>query len=362
MIGGAGLYNLAAISFLAQTADITLMGDAADAYVGIDDSIRIADNALPTRPIVPAYAGASWYAFLFHAARAPLRFAAVWRWARRHASILSRYDAIVVTSSIDLSLLYGLRLAGIRGRRICIIQENAFLSGVRGMLNRLLLRSVDTVVSISSVWSQHAARHGITSIVAANPFSISIKSPPDDAAAENDLVFMGGSSRIKGIELFLTLIEKMSASRPVRATLLGTVTPTWQARISAVQSTLASRGSLLSTTGFVTDIVPFLCNARLLLLPITDPHFCRPAVEAGLCGRTFVVSQLLGLEDFADPGANCKTAPPHDAEAWLVACTQLLDDDDKRHTLAAANRARALACFSRVAFDTAWQQIAETCK
>lgn len=361
MIGGAGLYNRAAIAFLAQAVDITLMGDAAGAYASIDNAIRIADTDLPARPILPAYAGASWRAFLFHAARAPLRVVAVWRWARRHASILSDYDAILVTSSIDLSFLYGLYLAGIRSRRICIVQENAFLSGGRGLLNQLLLRSIDTVVSISGVWSQRAALHGIASIVAANPFSIPDRPSPNDAAAENDLIFVGGSSRIKGIEFFLTLVEQMSAFRPVRATLLGTVTRTWQARIELVRSKLASRGSSLATPGFVTDIAPFLGDARILLLPITDPHFSRPAVEAGLCGRTFVVSQLPGLEDFADPEVNCLAAPPRDTEAWLAACMRLLDDDDKRHTLAAANRAHALTRFSLTAFDTAWQQITKTC-
>lgn len=361
VIGGAGLYNRAAIAALARRAAVTLVGDTAGAYGDIAASGAVADFALPPRPVLPAYAGASRRAFLFHAFRAPMRAVASFRWARRHAGILAEYDAIVVTSSIDLPFLAAVAAAGVRARRICIVQENAFLSGARGTTQRRLLRSVNTLVSISRSWSARAAMHGIASIVAANPFDVAA-APSDDIVAGYDLVFLGGSARIKGIALFLALIERLSASRPVRAMLVGAVDAPWQARIEATRAMLTARGSLLSVPGFVADVAPFLRDARLLLLPITDPHFCRPAIEAGLCGRTFVVSDLSGLEDFADPGTNCLMAPPGDVAAWLAVCTRLLDDRDERIRLAAANRTHALTTFSAAGFDAAWQQVADRCR
>ncbi|KTT71179.1 glycosyltransferase family 4 protein [Sphingomonas endophytica] len=362
VIGGAGLYNRAAIAALARRAAVTLAGDAAEAYGDIAASTAVADFVLPPRPVLPAYAGASRRAFLYHAFCAPIRATASFRWARRHAGVLAEYDAIVVTSSIDLPFLAAIAAAGIRARRVCIVQENAFLSGARGTTQRRLLRSVDTVVSISRSWSARAAMQGIASIVAANPFDVAAALPSDDTLAGYDFVFLGGSARIKGIALFLALIERLSTARPVRAMLVGAVDASWQARIEATRAMLTARGSSLSVAGFVADVAPFLRDARLLLLPITDPHFCRPAIEAGLCGRTFVVSDLPGLEDFADPGTNCLMAPPGDVAAWLAVCTRLLDGRDERTRLAAANHTHALTAFSAAGFDAAWRQVVDRCR
>jgi len=353
--GGAGLYNRAAIDVLARHAEVTVAGPAASAYAGRDRTTG--DLVLPVMPVIPAYAGASLRAFCVHAIRAPYRLWRVRQWIARHRDSLRRYDAVVTTSSIDSLAL--LAFAQARLRTICIVQENVFLSGLRGRINRAFLRRVDIVVSISEGWSRRAREHGIESVVAANPFTLPATPASPDDGGPTDVLFMGGGERIKGLTLFLSLIRELAAQRPVRAVILGALSPASATQVEAVREQVSGTDTIIEAPGFVDDPAPFLRAARLLLLPITDPHFCRPAVEAGLAGRTFIVSRLPDLADFAQEGMNCAMARAGDVGDWTAVTIRLLDSDGDRCRLAAANRDLALDRFSPAAFDTAWRRIGD---
>lgn len=361
IMGGAGLYNRAIIRTLADQTCVTLIGAAAHAYACPNSPV--ADVPVPPRPIMPAYSGASLRAFLLHVALAPFRAVAALRWIRQCADLLDDHDVIIATSSIDLAWLSIVSVVRPELKRVCIVQENAFLTGIRGALNRMMLHRVDTVVSISRSWSEKAAAHGIASIIALNPFDMPLLKPViNDQNADIDVLFLGGGERIKGAALFLDLVERLASTGPVRAALLGNMSSTYADRVNTLRAQLAERGSSIEVPGFVDDTAPFLRRARLLVIPITDPHFCRPAVEAGLCGRTFVVSQLPDLNDFAVPSVNCVTAPSGDVTAWNEECRQLLDDCDERYRLAAGNLASSQSRFSPQVSAGGCRRIVDACR
>lgn len=356
--GGAGIYNAAAIAALGQLADVTLLGPDAESYRSRGGMGGGGFPAMPARPILPAYAGASWRAWLYYAALAPRRAWTLSRWARRHRGQFEQFDGIVATSSIDLLTLRAITRAVPRLRSVCLIQENAFLQGARGGIQLRLLREVGRLIAITPSWAERAARAGLAAMVVMNPFSASAAADAkDDPQNATDLLFMGGGSKLKGTELFLDLIERLSARRAIRAALLGDLAGAWQTRASEAQARLAARGSSLVIAGFVADPQSYLRQTRLLLLPIAQPHFCRPAVEAGLCGRTFVISRLPELHDFAEDNRNCRMATSGDVADWQRVCEALIDDEGMRHRLAAENERLCRSRFSAEAFTQGFQRL-----
>tara|TARA_R100000353_G_scaffold175492_1_gene145983 strand:+ start:652 stop:1737 length:1086 start_codon:yes stop_codon:yes gene_type:complete len=357
--GGAGIYIRSAIKALSRYANVTLIGEAGPAYPEEDAAIR--HSSLPARPVLPAYEGASAASFLVNAFLAAPRAWRLFCWLSRRKSELATYDAIVVTSSIDLlTLMIAKRvIPSLTG--ICFVQENAFLTGLRGRINRKLLREPQVNVSISHSWSANAGKYNIQSLVVANTFDNIEIEPTPDTQSHYDFVYVGGGARNKGFSHFLAVIEHISKDRSIKASLLGHLSGPQKARADAAGHKLELIGSQLDCPGFVSDVSHYLRDARVLLLPITEPHFCRPAIEAGLCERTFIVSKLSQLEDFATANYNCVMVDRGDVIMWSEACLRLLTDDALRHKLARSNLKFAKRDFSSSAFDEGMRKIIAAC-
>ena len=68
------------------------------------------------------------------------------------------------------------------------------------------------------------------------------------------------------------------------------------------------------------------------------------------CGTPLVVSDIPAFRDLAEP-AHAVFAPPGDADAWAGAVTTLLEDTERRETMARDGR--------RVAERHAWPLVAQ---
>lgn len=360
--GGAGLYIERVIVELAAIAELTIDGDHANEYIGGRHSSVLAGVA---RPLLPAYQGASSRAFLYHLLLAPVR-ALIWSfrlWRSRES--MQGFGIILGTSSIDLLSLSIVRLFNAKIRVHCLIQENLILKGLRGYLNRWLLRRMDAIVSISATWSARASDFGIETIIAPNQFdaSLSQKGIGAPTASEPgqpikyDLLFVGGGARNKGFPFLLQFILALGARRSITVALLGNLDAQQKELIDQANRALSSSNSRIIAFGFVPDVTSFLAVSRVLLLPITAPHFCRPAIEAGLAGRTFIVSEFETLNDFAIADLNCLMRPSGDLAAWMEACERLLDDRSLRGRLAEANLRSATRFASPGTFTDAFRRL-----
>ncbi|GHZ93430.1 hypothetical protein VCSRO177_2253 [Vibrio cholerae] len=258
----------------------------------------------------PSYDGVSFRAKLYYLTLLPVKFT---------ISILlyflcylfcfnfikSKKFTFVLTSSIQIPILI-FSLLNNNLRFVVIIQENLIFRGWLGRVLIYLLNKSYLTVSISSDWYDYAKMNGVFNLeYVPNTYSC-----PDDKCFGPELlydcIYVGGGQNIKGFYYLCEEIKRIKDGKYVFC-LLGDYSPS-QVRMVADIS-LNSKCIDVFILGCVDSIYPYLYNSKLLLLPITHAHFCRPAIEAGLCGRTFLVSDLSGLDDFAIDDFNCKKFP-----------------------------------------------------
>jgi polysaccharide biosynthesis protein PelF len=96
--------------------------------------------------------------------------------------------------------------------------------------------------------------------------------------------------------------------------------------------------------GRVENIRDAYDAGRIVVLSSVSEGFPYSLIEAMTCGRTCVATDVGGVtEAVGDTGL---VVPPRSPEAMAVACLTLLRDDEMRHRLGAAARARALEHFT----------------
>jgi polysaccharide biosynthesis protein PelF len=96
--------------------------------------------------------------------------------------------------------------------------------------------------------------------------------------------------------------------------------------------------------GRVDNIRDAYDAGRIVVLSSVSEGFPYSLIEAMTCGRTCVATDVGGVtEAVGDTGL---VVPPRSPEAMAVACLTLLRDDELRHRLGAAARARALEHFT----------------
>ncbi|MFN2526257.1 MAG: glycosyltransferase family 4 protein [Actinomycetota bacterium] len=113
-------------------------------------------------------------------------------------------------------------------------------------------------------------------------------------------------------------------------------------------------------------LVALYAEAEIAVVPSLYEGFSLPAVEAMSCGLPLVATTAGALPEVAGPnGQAALLVPPADPGALALAISSLLRDPDKRATMGAAGRARALAAFSwhRAAQETTavYEQVMASC-
>lgn len=337
--GGAGYYIRDLIESLRPVGTVQVGGPYASDYDEVP--IQCKDFDKLTLQSMPAYEGIRLAAFLYHILISALRAIALTAtpWDKRFEG---RFDALVLTSSVQ-AMAIPIARRWFPGRRIAIVvQENVCLSRGLGRLTSVFLKRADVVVSITETWAQHARENGLDPVVLPNSFA------PDYAALEHnrnpaieaDLLYVGGSAKIKGFDNLIAALPELLSVPGRSIVCLGQYS---EAAIKTLEQILskAHPNAQLNIVGLVPDIRPYLRETKLLLLPIGSPHFCRPAIEAGLFKRAFVIPNFPELGDFALDGENCVTYRPLDIEDFVLKVSQLLNDPALMRRLGESNNALA---------------------
>jgi glycosyltransferase involved in cell wall biosynthesis len=338
--GGAGFYIQDLITLLQPCSQIGVAGKHAISY-NHNPIMSPFLNRLGALSI-PAYEGIRFRATFFHL------FVSLWNTillflTPRRFRYTGAPATFIFTSSVQALAVPLTRHLFPSSKIVIAVQENVVLSNGFGRIVARLLRKSDTVISISESWATHARRFGIDPVVLHNGYDLSYADPEQnlEPAKPSDLLYVGGGAPIKGFDEFVAALPRLLSYPGRRIVCLGSYDATAHKKLEQLGAN-ARLDSELVIIGKVPDIRPYLRGTKLLLLPIGSPHFCRPAIEAGLFRKTFIIPNFAGLDDFANNGENCQMYDPGDAGA-LVALTEFL--------LAGKNRAELESSNERVALE-----------
>jgi glycosyltransferase involved in cell wall biosynthesis len=170
--------------------------------------------------------------------------------------------------------------------------------------------------------------------------------------------FVGSFQEFHGVDMLARMIDRVARERPrVRFVLVGD-----ENKAEALRPTIGRLGDRVFLAGRVPHHrVPALVNAfDIGVLPETA-FYCSPlkVVEWMAAGRAIVAPRYGSLTDLIDHEVEGLLFPPRDEDALLAAVLQLVDDAERRRTLGAAARKRAVASLT---WRANAQRVIETCR
>ncbi len=122
----------------------------------------------------------------------------------------------------------------------------------------------------------------------------------------------------------------------------------WRGRMERAARPL---GTCVHFAGYANGGRPgYYRGSDVYLCPTSRASFGVTLLEAMACGTPLVVSDIPAFRDLAEP-AQAVFAPPGDADAWAGAVTTLLEDTERRESMARDGR--------RVAERHAWPLVAQ---
>jgi glycosyltransferase involved in cell wall biosynthesis len=248
-------------------------------------------------------------------------------------------SAIIFTSSIQAIAIPVARYLFPTSKIAIAIQENVDLSSITGRLMLKLLKNSDIVISITKQWAAYARVFGVHAVIVRNQYDPSYFAPECNRVnpIESDLLYVGGDAGIKGFDLLKKALPMLLERHELKIICLGHYAARSYRFLSDINESVRSTSKVV-IAGHVSDIRPYLRGAKLLILPISSPHFCRPAIEAGFFQKTFVIPEHSGLEDFVQSGVNCMSFNLSSEGAFVSTILNLLDDQVKLKAMGVANR------------------------
>ena len=269
--------------------------------------------------IIPMYSGVSFKAKLFFISRFIISLPVILFSSVYLANKLKNYDFIFLTSSIQIPLILLFKFARPDVKVVIFIQENfIFSNSLWSLFCKRYLLKASLVISITKEWKEYALKNGICSHLLENHFL-----PLDKVYVANekkyDVLYVGGDLKLKGFFEVLNFAKEASKEMSFSIAMIGEYSLDSQALIQSVNNEIEKFGTKIFYIGFVDDIYPYLVASKILLLPIQAPHFCRPAIEAGVCKVPFLISDFKGELDFAIDQFNSFRYSPKNVGS-LIAC------------------------------------------
>lgn len=334
--GGAKFYIYDLIDLLKQVGNVKVAGPHACDY----DEAIIQSACLDTLTLqcLPTYEGICLIRRVYHMSLSALR-AVPLIIAPRKQYFKEPFSVLVLTSSVQAMAVPLARWLFPDKRIAIVVQENVRLSRGLGWLTSLCLRRAHVVISISASWARHAQANGLAPITLPNRYDAAYAAPEhnQEQAITSDLLYVGGGAAIKGFNNMIMALPALLKTPGRRIICLGEYSDGAKRTLERIRND-ARPHATLTVVGLVPDIRPYLRGTKLLVLPLGNPHFCRPAIEAGLFGKTFVIPHFPALEDFVLNGENCATYDASTPDELIYRVDELLRKDDVRHRLERGNK------------------------
>ncbi len=324
-IGGAGIYNQDVIRSLVENYHVCIGGEYRHDYEG---GLAVGGFELFSKLcIFPMYSGVSYKAKLYFLLRIILSLPIILFCAFQLRNTIKRYDIVILTSSIQTPLIFFLKLVQPELKVVIFIQENfIFSDSLISLCGKKNLLKASLVISITKEWKACALKNGINSCLLVNDF-ISLSNDYVVNKKQYDLLYVGGDSRLKGFFEVLEFVKEASKEKSFSIAMLGKYSSDSQVLINSVNQEIKKSGVKIVYIGFVDYIYPYLIMSKVLLLPIQSPHFCGPAIEAGICKVPFLIPDFEGELDFAIDEFNCFRYPFQDVSSLVVSFKKMISDD-----------------------------------
>lgn len=151
---------------------------------------------------------------------------------------------------------------------------------------------------------------------------------------------------LKGVSTLLHAVAKLRVNREIELRLVAKVEPN-----GPTEKLIAELGvsDIVHISNGLSDaqLAALFASAEVACIPSLYEGFSLPAVEAMASGTPIVASRVGALpEVLGTDGACAQLVPAADVGALTHALGELLDSPDKRRSLGAAGRQRALGVFS----------------
>ena len=304
--GGAGLYIQQLIKSFETLFHVEVSGVYACTYRV--NSYPSSLFGLLSRLVYPSYRGVSGTAkafWLLHSICLLIRnFFSIWV-----GSSLKKIDCVVFTSSVQMPSVLLLRWLCPNIKIILVVQEQLTFGSEQKSSSLKCLKLCDAVVSITDDWSVYARSFGLKVLTIKNlnyDLYLATSCSLDSLTVNSDLLYVGGGLKLKGFDFMMRVIPHLVDNLNLSICLLGNFRDTEAKMVRDLMTKLENKANI-KLIGAVDDIRPYLCGTKLLVLPILSPHFCRPALEAGFCGRPFIIPSFPELREFAFHNVNCLT-------------------------------------------------------
>ena len=299
--GGAGIYIRNLAESLSEFSPV-FSGAHASCY---GEKINLSKHLSIDKIYFPNYAGVKILTKLIVLFISFIRLLYVF-FMRKDRIDKKNKNVIILTSGIQLLVFFYFKRKYPNAHFILFVQENWLLNNfLLGSISRTLLSRVDLVVSITDSWKSYASTFGVESYILKNVFSESII-PISVRKPKYDLLYFGGTQKIKGYGTLIEFVQEYSKKSKIVVAMLGGISNKEKLEIEKINESLQNDSRILPL-GFISDTTPIIDESKIIFLPITDSHFCRPAIEAGLRRKTFIIRDLGSLSDFAIAEKNCTT-------------------------------------------------------
>ncbi len=167
------------------------------------------------------------------------------------------------------------------------------------------------------------------------------------------ILFMGGITQIKGLDVLLDAIDKLDdnylaiIAGEINFNLLSDVYilkhiyninyAKFLFKVKRKLFKLREEGKILFT-GYVNDIAPYMNACDVVVFPSTSAHQPRPCIEAGVFKRTVVISDFDATKEYFKNGYNALTFQPGNALELANKIKFLSENIEKREWLAMNNQ------------------------
>ncbi len=154
------------------------------------------------------------------------------------------------------------------------------------------------------------------------------------------------TARSRASRTLLQAVAKLRASRDLELQLVAKLEPN-----GPTQKLIAELGisDIVHISSGLSDaeLAALFASAEIACIPSLYEGFSLPAVEAMASGTPIVASRAGALPEVLGPDGECaELVPPGDVDELTCALGELLDSPEKRRSLGAAGRARAVDVFS----------------
>ena len=245
--------------------------------------------------------------------------------------------------------------------KICFVRET-IVNRISGKYFKSILNKSFSGVCFLAEYEKNkmGLKEGLSIVI---PDSVKCSDPKEIIHNESpnnvtNILFMGGDSIIKGLDIILKAIIRLDKSK-YKLTIAGEFNESKYSVINIVRHFYsiryvlfharvryyyekAKRKSNLVFSGFVKDTAPLFNDTDIVVFPSTFVHQPRPCIEAGMFGKPVIISDYPETAEFFIDGYNALTMKPRSSKDLTKKIKKLAEDKQLSAELGKNNRLMSL--------------------